>query len=76
MLAWLTCFFFFNLFVTQQSATLVVLAFDHYVAIFLPLRYAIVRNSVMSLVFVVIWAFNTSLVALAETLMTQPSFCK
>ncbi|XP_043114285.1 olfactory receptor 52E4-like [Puntigrus tetrazona] len=69
--------FFVNLFVTLQSATLVVLAFDRYVAICLPLRYhAIVNNNVISFVFVVIWAFNTSLVALAVSLMNQLSFCK
>ncbi|XP_043114466.1 olfactory receptor 52E2-like [Puntigrus tetrazona] len=69
--------FFVNLFVTLQSATLVVLAFDRYVAICLPLRYhAIVNNTVMSLVFVAIWAFNTSLVALGASLITQLSFCK
>ncbi len=52
--------FFVNLFVTLQSATLVVLALDRYIAICLPLRYhAIVNNTSMSLVFIVIWAFNT-----------------
>ncbi|XP_042596004.1 olfactory receptor 51A4-like [Cyprinus carpio] len=69
--------FFVNLFVTLQSATLVILAFDRYIAICLPLRYhSIVNNTVMSLVFVVVWTFNTSLVALAASLMTQLSFCK
>ncbi len=69
--------FFVNLFVTLQSATLVVLALDRYIAICLPLRYhAIVNNTVMSLVFVVVWTFNTSLVALAASLMTRLSFCK
>ncbi len=69
--------FFVNLFVTLQSATLVVLAFDRYIAICLPLRYhAIVNNTVMSLVFIVIWAFNTSVVALAASLITRLSFCK
>ncbi|XP_043114467.1 olfactory receptor 52E4-like [Puntigrus tetrazona] len=69
--------FFVNLFVTLQSATLVVLAFDRYVAICLPLRYhAILNNYVMSLVFVAIWAFNACLVALAASLITQLSLCK
>ncbi|XP_058600863.1 olfactory receptor 1-like [Onychostoma macrolepis] len=69
--------FFVNFFITVQSATLVVLAFDRFIAICLPLRYhAIVNNNVMSLLFIVLWAFNTSLVALAASLMTRLSFCK
>ncbi|XP_073674438.1 olfactory receptor 1-like [Garra rufa] len=69
--------FFVNFFTTVQSATLVVLAFDRFIAICLPLRYhAIVNNTVMSLAFIVVWTFNTSLVALASSLMTRLSFCK
>ncbi|XP_050956811.1 olfactory receptor 52E8-like [Labeo rohita] len=69
--------FFVNFFITVQSATLVVLAFDRFIAICLPLRYhAIVNNTVMSLAFIVLWAFNTSLVALATSLMTRLSICK
>ncbi len=68
--------FFVNLFVMLESATLVVLALDRYIAICLPLRYhAIVNNTAMSLVFIVIWAFNTSVVALSASLITQLSFC-
>ncbi|XP_026083038.1 olfactory receptor 1M1-like [Carassius auratus] len=69
--------FFVNFFITVQSVTLVVLAFDRFIAICLPLRYhALLNNTVMSLVFLVVWAFNTSLVALAASLMTRLSFCK
>ncbi|XP_050956798.1 olfactory receptor 1-like [Labeo rohita] len=69
--------FFVNFFITVQSATLVVLAFDRFIAICLPLRYhAIVNNTVISLAFIVLWVFNTSLVALAASLMTRLSFCK
>uniref|UniRef100_A0A8C1PDJ9 Odorant receptor, family D, subfamily 111, member 9 n=1 Tax=Cyprinus carpio TaxID=7962 RepID=A0A8C1PDJ9_CYPCA len=69
--------FFVNFFITLQSVTLVVLAFDRFIAICLPLRYhALLNNTVMSLVFLVVWAFNTSLVALTASLMTRLSFCK
>ncbi|XP_043115502.1 olfactory receptor 52E8-like [Puntigrus tetrazona] len=69
--------FFVNLFISVQSTTLVVLAFDRFIAICLPLRYhAIVNNTVMSLMFVVLWMFNSSLVALSTSLMNQLSFCK
>ncbi|XP_043115492.1 olfactory receptor 52E8-like [Puntigrus tetrazona] len=69
--------FFVNIFITVQSASLVVLAFDRFIAICLPLRYhAIVNNTVMSIVFVVIWMFNSSVVALSTSLMTRLSFCK
>ncbi len=75
--ACLTNMFFVNFFITVQSATLVILAFDRFIAICLPLRYhAIVNNTVMSLLFIALWAFNTSLVALAASLMTRLSFCK
>ncbi len=75
--ACLTNMFFVNFFITVQSATLVVQAFDRFIAICLPLRYhAIVNNTVMSLLFIVLWAFNTSLVALAASLMNRLSFCK
>ncbi len=75
--ACLTNMFFVNFFITVQSATLVVLAFDRFIAICLPLRYhAIVNTTVMSLLFIVLWAFNTSLVALAASLMNRLSFCK
>ncbi|XP_073674378.1 olfactory receptor 52E8-like [Garra rufa] len=69
--------FFVNFFITVQSATLVVLAFDRFIAICLPLRYhAILNNTIMSLVFIVLWTFNTSLAALSASLMTRLSFCK
>ncbi|XP_052473219.1 olfactory receptor 1M1-like [Carassius gibelio] len=69
--------FFVNFFITVQSVTLVVLAIDRSIAICLPLRYhALLNNTVMSLVFLVVWAFNTSLVALSTSLMTRLSICK
>ncbi|XP_050956804.1 olfactory receptor 52E2-like [Labeo rohita] len=75
--ACLSNMFFVNFFITVQSATLVVLAFDRFTAICLPLRYhAIVNNTVISLAFIVLWVFNTSLMALSASLMTRLSFCK
>ncbi|XP_059389770.1 olfactory receptor 1E16-like [Carassius carassius] len=69
--------FFVNFFITLQSVTLVVLALDRFIAICLPLRYhALLNNTVMSLVFLLVWAFNTSLVALSTSLMTRLSICK
>ncbi|XP_051717439.1 olfactory receptor 1-like [Ctenopharyngodon idella] len=73
----LTNMFFVNFFITVQTYTLVVLAFDRFIAICLPLRYnAIVNNKFMAILFSVIWAFNTFLVTLSTSLMTRLSFCK
>ncbi|XP_067221861.1 olfactory receptor 1E16-like [Chanodichthys erythropterus] len=69
--------FFVNFFITVQTYTLVVLAFDRFIAICLPLRYnAIVNNKFMAILFSVIWAFNTFLITLSTSLMTRLSFCK
>ncbi|XDV32113.1 hypothetical protein PO909_003002 [Leuciscus waleckii] len=67
--------FFVNVFITVQTYTLVVLSFDRFIAICFPLRYhAIVNNKLMSIVFSVIWAFNTCMVTLSTSLMTRLSF--
>ncbi|KAA0702139.1 Olfactory receptor 52E4 [Triplophysa tibetana] len=69
--------FFVFFFATMQCSTLVVLAYDRFIAICLPLRYhAIVSNTVMSLVFSAIWAFNAFMVALTVSLINRLSFCK
>ncbi|XP_067307789.1 olfactory receptor 1M1-like [Pseudorasbora parva] len=68
--------FFVNVFYTVQSYTLIVLAFDRFIAICFPLRYhAIVNNKFMSIVFSVIWTFNTLMVTMSTSLMTRLSFC-
>ncbi|KAK9962327.1 hypothetical protein ABG768_007697 [Culter alburnus] len=69
--------FFVFIFSSLQSVTLLVLAYDHFIAICLPLRYhAIVNNTSMVLVFPAIWAFNSSMVALMVSLITQLSICE
>ncbi|XP_026083041.1 olfactory receptor 52E8-like [Carassius auratus] len=69
--------FFVHFFSTMQSLTLLVLAYDRFIAICLPLRYhAIVNNTVMSVVFLVLWAFNGCLVAIVVFLIKRLSFCK
>ncbi|XP_050956809.1 olfactory receptor 1M1-like [Labeo rohita] len=68
--------FFVFLFSTMQSFTLLVLAYDRFIAICLPLRYhAIVNNTNMTLILSAKWAFNSSVVALMVSLITRISFC-
>ncbi len=75
--ACLSNMFFVFLFSTMQSFTLVVLAYDRFIAICLPLRYhAIVSNTNMTLVLSAKWAFNSSVVALMVSLITRISFCE
>nr|XP_009289963.1 odorant receptor, family D, subfamily 111, member 8 isoform X1 [Danio rerio]ABC43341.1 odorant receptor [Danio rerio] len=69
--------FFVHFFSTVQSFTLVVLSYDRFIAIFLPLRYhAIVNYTFMYFVFSIIWVFNASIVAFAVSLITRLSFCE
>ncbi|XP_058600921.1 olfactory receptor 1M1-like [Onychostoma macrolepis] len=69
--------FFVFLFSSIQSVTLVVLAYDRFIAICLPLRYhALVNNTTMILIFSAVWAFNSSVVALMVSFITQLSFCE
>nr|XP_055051460.1 olfactory receptor 1M1-like [Misgurnus anguillicaudatus] len=69
--------FFVSFFGTMQSFTLVVLAYDRFVAICLPLRYhTIVTNTVMSLICSAVWAFNAFLMALTVYFISRLSMCK
>ncbi|XP_073674291.1 olfactory receptor 52E8-like [Garra rufa] len=69
--------FFVYFFIAVQSVTLVVMAYDRFIAICLPLRYhALVNNNVMSVVLSVAWAFSASMVGLLVSLITQISFCE
>ncbi|XP_065136173.1 olfactory receptor 1M1-like [Paramisgurnus dabryanus] len=66
--------FFFNI---TQCFTLVVLAYDRFVAICLPLRYhTIVTNTVMTLICSAIWAFNAFLMAVTMYFISRLSMCK
>uniref|UniRef100_A0A673JCR1 Odorant receptor, family D, subfamily 111, member 8 n=1 Tax=Sinocyclocheilus rhinocerous TaxID=307959 RepID=A0A673JCR1_9TELE len=67
--------FFVHFFSTMQSFTLVVLAYDRFIAICLPLRYhAIVNNTVMCVVFVGLWSFNGGVIAFVVSSITRLSF--
>ncbi|XP_067306898.1 olfactory receptor 52E8-like [Pseudorasbora parva] len=69
--------FFVYFFNSIQCVSLVVLAFDRFIAICLPLRYhAIVNNAVICSVFSVCWMLSTFLVAFTVSLITRLSFCK
>ncbi|XP_057207464.1 olfactory receptor 1M1-like [Triplophysa rosa] len=69
--------FFVFFFSTMQSSTLVVLAYDRFIAICLPLRYhAIVTNTIMCFIFSAIWAFNAFMVGTLVLLINRISFCK
>ncbi|XP_066537698.1 olfactory receptor 1M1-like [Hoplias malabaricus] len=69
--------FFVFFFTSVQSLTLVVLAYDRFIAICSPLRYyAIVNNSIMSAALMGVWSFCTVLIGTTVALITRLSFCK
>ncbi|XP_036453432.1 olfactory receptor 1M1-like [Colossoma macropomum] len=69
--------FFMFFFSNVQALTLVVLAYDRFIAICLPLRYhAIVNNSIMSAAVMVVWSFSTVVIGTMVGLITRLSFCK
>ncbi|XP_066537955.1 olfactory receptor 51F2-like [Hoplias malabaricus] len=69
--------FFVFFFISVQSLTLVVLAYDRYVAICLPLRYhGIVNNSLMASALMGIWSYCAVLLGAIMALITRLSFCK
>ncbi|XP_046719160.1 olfactory receptor 10AG1-like [Silurus meridionalis] len=69
--------FFTFFFSGGQSLTLVVLAYDRFIAICLPLRYhAFVNNSFMFAILTAIWVFNFSIFGTMVILITRLSFCK
>ncbi|XP_076832650.1 olfactory receptor 1M1-like [Brachyhypopomus gauderio] len=75
--ACLSNMFFVFVFSGVQSLTLVVLAYDRFIAICLPLRYhVIVNNSFITAVLIAVWSFSTALISTVVILITRLSFCK
>ncbi|XP_066556225.1 olfactory receptor 1E16-like [Amia ocellicauda] len=69
------CFVLF--FSAMQSLTLVVLAYDRFVAICFPLRYHnIITNTSMVLILAVMWAITAIMAITATLLFTRLSFCR
>ncbi|XP_026799326.3 olfactory receptor 1-like [Pangasianodon hypophthalmus] len=69
--------FFVLFFMTLQSLTLLVMAYDRVVAICFPLRYnAIVTKAAMTLIIVITWIFSVTIIALLVALITRLSFCR
>ncbi|XP_017537147.1 olfactory receptor 1496-like [Pygocentrus nattereri] len=69
--------FFVYVFMTQQSLTLLAMAYDRLIAICFPLRYhAIVTKPAMTLIIGAMWILSMSFTALMVVLVTRLSFCK
>ncbi|XP_067221623.1 olfactory receptor 52E4-like [Chanodichthys erythropterus] len=69
--------FFVFFFSSMQSFTLVVLAYDRFIAICLPLRYhALVNNTSMALIFTAVYVFNCTVVSMMVSFITRLSFCE
>lgn len=69
--------FFVLIFMTLQSLTLLVMAYDRVVAICFPLRYnAIVTKAAMTLLIVITWIISIMIIALLVALITRLSFCR
>ncbi|XP_030648136.1 olfactory receptor 1-like [Chanos chanos] len=69
--------FFVFFFMTLQSLTLLLLAYDRVVAICFPLRYhATVTKTAMASIVGCMWVFSTALVASTVALITRLSFCR
>ncbi|XP_017540610.1 olfactory receptor 1496-like [Pygocentrus nattereri] len=69
--------FFVYVFMTQQSLTLLAMAYDRLIAICFPLRYcAIVTKTSMTLIICVLWILSLSVTVLMVALVTRLSFCR
>ncbi|XP_066556374.1 olfactory receptor 52E4-like [Amia ocellicauda] len=69
--------FFVHLFTSMQSLTLVVLAYDRFVAICFPLRYHIIMtNSSMFVIIACVWVFTATLIITLVLLITRLSYCR
>ncbi|XP_069045856.1 olfactory receptor 1E16-like [Lepisosteus oculatus] len=75
--ACLSYMFFVHFFSFIQSLTLVVLAYDRFVAICFPLKYhVIVTNTAMLAMLTVVWILTGGLMTTAIIFITRLSFCK
>ncbi|XP_066556236.1 olfactory receptor 1E16-like [Amia ocellicauda] len=69
--------FFVQFFIAMQSLTLVVLAYDRFVAICFPLRYhVIMTNSSMLVIIACVWVFTATLHIILVLLITRLSYCR
>lgn len=69
--------FFVLFFMTLQSLTLLIMAYDRVVAICCPLRYnVIVTKAAMTLIVAVSWIFSLAIITLLVALITRLSFCR
>ncbi|XP_066556247.1 olfactory receptor 51F2-like [Amia ocellicauda] len=75
--ACLANFFFVQCFTFMQSLTLILLAYDRFIAICFPLKYhVIITNVAMVVILAVLWTLSSGLVIAAVVFMTRLSFCK
>ncbi|XP_021045294.1 olfactory receptor 1468-like [Mus pahari] len=75
--ACLTQMYFFNVFGTLEIFLLVVLAYDRYVAICLPLQYSSIMSPNLCVCLVVLsWVFTLFYAMVHTLLLTRLSFCK
>ncbi|XP_066556235.1 olfactory receptor 1E16-like [Amia ocellicauda] len=75
--ACLTSMFFVHFFSLMQSFTLVLLAYDRFVAICFPLKFHVfVTNTLMVMMIIVAWAFTAVLLIGGVVFFTRLSFCK
>ncbi|XP_066556250.1 olfactory receptor 51F2-like [Amia ocellicauda] len=69
--------FFVHCFTFMQSLTLVVLAYDRFIAICFPLKYhVIITNVAMVVILAVLWILSAGLVIAAVAFLSRLSFCK
>ncbi|XP_061105586.1 olfactory receptor 1D2-like [Conger conger] len=74
--ACLTQMFFYYCFVSLESFSLSVLAYDRFIAICFPLRQSSINTiTVMISILGAVWSFCVSVVVFAVVIMTRLSFC-
>ncbi|NP_001000495.1 olfactory receptor Olr1504 [Rattus norvegicus] len=73
----LTQLYFFMVFADMESFLLVVMAYDHYVAICFPLHYTtIMSTKVCASLLILLWMLTTSHALLHTLLLARLSFCE